>query len=95
MAFKIVNNPLYNILVNVSNEKYREIRNGIVKLILATDMSRHKEIIGSFQQKLDGFDASNTDHMDSVRHKYSSSVNLVSCFGFQIICFIIVENDSY
>lgn len=39
---------------------------GIVKLILATDMSRHKEIIESFKRKLDGFDASNPDHMDSV-----------------------------
>ncbi len=77
VAFQIINNPLYNILINVSNDKYKEIRNGIVKLILATDMSRHKEIIDSFRKILDNFDTSNPDHMESVKITRNSTNRIV------------------
>ena len=35
-------------------------------LILATDMARHLEILTSFKDKIDGFDFSNLDHVNSV-----------------------------
>lgn len=38
-----------------------------MKLILATDMARHKDIITSFQNNLINFDSKNVDHMDSVK----------------------------
>ncbi len=40
---------------------------GMIMLILATDMARHGEILESFKQKLDTFDWSQEDHLSSVR----------------------------
>ena len=40
-------------------------------LILATDMARHSEILESFKSKVDQFDFSNEDHVNSVGAHYS------------------------
>ena len=39
---------------------------GMIMLILATDMARHSEILESFKSKLDNFDFKNDDHLNSV-----------------------------
>lgn len=45
-----------------------EIREGIIRCILATDMARHNEILTQFQEVTPTFDYSNEVH-----------INLVSC----------------
>ena len=40
---------------------------GMIMLILATDMARHGEILEAFKQKLENFDWNNEDHLNSVR----------------------------
>ena len=47
---------------------------GMVMLILATDMARHSEILETFKAKLDKFDFANEDHLNSVRQIGSSAV---------------------
>ena len=43
-------------------------------LILATDMARHSEILESFKAKLDSFDFTQEDHLNSVSFIYNSFV---------------------
>jgi len=40
---------------------------GMVMLILATDMARHSEILETFKAKIDKFDFASEDHLNSVR----------------------------
>ena len=40
-------------------------------LILATDMARHSEILEAFKAKLDNFDFTSVDHLNSVSILYS------------------------
>merc|ERR1712096_229637 len=39
----------------------------MIILILATDMARHAEILENFKQKLDNFDYSSTDHLNTLK----------------------------
>lgn len=38
----------------------------MVKLILATDMAKHKELVDQFQKYLPSFDFNNRDHLENV-----------------------------
>ncbi|KAI4902569.1 hypothetical protein NFI96_010249 [Prochilodus magdalenae] len=53
-----------NIFRNLTTEQYKRIREGIIKCILATDMSRHTDILNKFKAILPVFDFSNKDHRD-------------------------------
>lgn len=44
----------------------REIREGIIRCILATDMARHNEILSQFQEISPNFDYSNQAHVNLV-----------------------------
>ncbi|ELR47715.1 High affinity cGMP-specific 3',5'-cyclic phosphodiesterase 9A, partial [Bos mutus] len=63
VAFQILNQPECNIFSNVSPEGFKQIRQGMITLILATDMARHAEIMDSFKEKMENFDYSNKEHM--------------------------------
>jgi hypothetical protein len=56
---------------------FREIREGIIRCILATDMARHNEILTQFREIIPVFDYNNASHK-----------NLVSflLYGLQLIC---------
>ena len=43
---------------------------GMLQLILATDMARHKEILDSLQNNIKKFEWESKSHMDSVIHVY-------------------------
>uniref|UniRef100_A0A672ZWH1 Phosphodiesterase n=1 Tax=Sphaeramia orbicularis TaxID=375764 RepID=A0A672ZWH1_9TELE len=62
VAFEILEK--YNIFRNVSTDQYKRIREGIIKCILATDMTRHNEILNKFKSILPTFDFNNKDHRD-------------------------------
>lgn len=55
VLFTLLQDPDINILKNVSDQAYRDIRKGIIRCILATDMSKHGEIMGSFKKHADNF----------------------------------------
>ncbi|KAM7380912.1 hypothetical protein PAMP_004181 [Pampus punctatissimus] len=64
VAFEILEETESNIFRNVSMDQYKRIREGIIKCILATDMTRHNEILNKFKSILSAFDFTNKDHRD-------------------------------
>uniref|UniRef100_A0A8C6ZAD9 Phosphodiesterase n=6 Tax=Tinamidae TaxID=8803 RepID=A0A8C6ZAD9_NOTPE len=67
VAFQIISQPEYNIFSNVDQDQFKQIRQGIITLILATDMARHEEILDSFKEKMENFDYSNEEHMTCLK----------------------------
>uniref|UniRef100_A0A8C3G583 Phosphodiesterase n=1 Tax=Cyclopterus lumpus TaxID=8103 RepID=A0A8C3G583_CYCLU len=67
VAFQILSLPECNIFANVDPEAFKQIRQAIITLILATDMARHGEILDSFKQKVDSFDFSIEEHMTCLK----------------------------
>ena len=67
VSFKILSSPECNIFANLSEEEFKEIRGDMIILILATDMARHAEILDNFKQKLDNFDYSSEDHLNTLK----------------------------
>ncbi|XP_045708570.1 high affinity cGMP-specific 3',5'-cyclic phosphodiesterase 9A isoform X1 [Phyllostomus hastatus] len=63
VAFQILAQPECNIFSNVQPDGFKQIRQGMITLILATDMARHAEIMDSFKEKMENFDYSNEEHM--------------------------------
>ena len=73
-------NPSFCILLTVASEMFWAninwvrmcmflclcVQQGMIMLILATDMARHSEILEAFKSKLDHFDFKNDDHVNSV-----------------------------
>uniref|UniRef100_A0A8C9V1D6 Phosphodiesterase n=1 Tax=Scleropages formosus TaxID=113540 RepID=A0A8C9V1D6_SCLFO len=66
VAFQILSLPECNIFANVDPEAFKQLRQAIITLILATDMARHGEILDSFKQKVENFDFTNEEHMKMV-----------------------------
>lgn len=67
VAFKILSNPECNIFANVDKDTFKRIRAGMLQLILATDMARHKEILDALQNNIKKFEWDNKSHMDSLK----------------------------
>uniref|UniRef100_A0A8D2G1A3 Phosphodiesterase n=1 Tax=Theropithecus gelada TaxID=9565 RepID=A0A8D2G1A3_THEGE len=63
VAFRILAEPECNIFSNIPPDGFKQIRQGMITLILATDMARHAEIMDSFKEKMENFDYSNEEHM--------------------------------
>ncbi|XP_044072605.1 high affinity cGMP-specific 3',5'-cyclic phosphodiesterase 9A isoform X1 [Siniperca chuatsi] len=64
VAFELLEKTESNIFRNLSMDQYKRIREGIIKCILATDMTRHNEILNKFKSILPAFDFTNKDHRD-------------------------------
>ncbi|XP_056157562.1 high affinity cGMP-specific 3',5'-cyclic phosphodiesterase 9A-like [Lampris incognitus] len=64
VAFGILSKPECNILKNLTGEQYKQIRGGIIKCILATDMARHNEILSKFKVMLPVFNFKNKEHKE-------------------------------
>nr|KAF6478290.1 phosphodiesterase 9A [Molossus molossus] len=62
VAFQILAQPECNIFSNLQPDGFKQIRQGMITLILATDMARHAEIMDSFKEKMENFDYSNEEH---------------------------------
>ncbi|XP_042190487.1 high affinity cGMP-specific 3',5'-cyclic phosphodiesterase 9A isoform X6 [Callorhinchus milii] len=67
IAFEIYSQPERNIFSNIDSEAFKQIRQGVIALILATDMARHGEILDLFKQKADNFDFSNEEHVTCLK----------------------------
>ena len=52
-AFKIIRNPSTNIFANMSLEEFRTVRRFLIACVLATDMTKHSEIVTHASDKLD------------------------------------------
>ncbi|XP_047457903.1 high affinity cGMP-specific 3',5'-cyclic phosphodiesterase 9A isoform X4 [Mugil cephalus] len=67
VAFQIFSQPDCNIFSNFDPEAFKQIRQGTITLILATDMARHGEILDSFKQKVDNFDYADEEHVTCLK----------------------------
>uniref|UniRef100_A0A8C1E0Q7 Phosphodiesterase n=1 Tax=Cyprinus carpio carpio TaxID=630221 RepID=A0A8C1E0Q7_CYPCA len=67
VAFQIFSQPDCNIFANFDPEAFKQIRQGTITLILATDMARHGEILDSFRQKVDNFDFTDEEHVTCLK----------------------------
>uniref|UniRef100_A0A673IK44 Phosphodiesterase n=1 Tax=Sinocyclocheilus rhinocerous TaxID=307959 RepID=A0A673IK44_9TELE len=67
VAFQIFSQSDCNIFANFDPEAFKQIRQGTINLILATDMARHGEILDSFKQKVDYFDFTNEEHVTCLK----------------------------
>ncbi|KAM3922518.1 high affinity cGMP-specific 3',5'-cyclic phosphodiesterase 9A [Leptodactylus fuscus] len=63
VAFQILAQPENNIFSNISPDLFKQIRQSIIRLILATDMARHGDILESFKQIVSAFDFCNEEHV--------------------------------
>lgn len=62
IAFRLLEHPDCNIFRNMDKELYKDVREGIIRCILATDMARHNEILTQFQEATPNFDYNNKVH---------------------------------
>ncbi|XP_041858243.1 high affinity cGMP-specific 3',5'-cyclic phosphodiesterase 9A isoform X2 [Melanotaenia boesemani] len=67
VAFKIFSQPECNIFSSFPPDAYKQIRQGTITLILATDMARHGEILDSFKEKVDHFDFTDQEHVTCLK----------------------------
>uniref|UniRef100_A0A8C2PS55 Phosphodiesterase n=1 Tax=Cyprinus carpio TaxID=7962 RepID=A0A8C2PS55_CYPCA len=67
VAFQIFSQPDCNIFANFDPEAFKQIRQGTITLILATDMAQHGEILDSFRQKVDNFDFTDEEHVTCLK----------------------------
>jgi len=69
-----------NIFRTLSPEMFRQVREGVIRCILATDMARHNEILAQFKEITSEFDFSNKAHTNIVScnwNIYLSGLSLV------------------
>uniref|UniRef100_A0A673YHI7 Phosphodiesterase 9A n=1 Tax=Salmo trutta TaxID=8032 RepID=A0A673YHI7_SALTR len=66
-SLQIFSQPDCNIFSTFDPEAFKQIRQGINTLILATDMARHGEILDSFKHKVDSFDFSDEEHVTCLK----------------------------
>ncbi len=52
-AFELMKSKQYNILGKLSNEQRKDIRETIIQMVLATDMTNHAKIIGKFKTRME------------------------------------------
>uniref|UniRef100_A0A672H3M4 High affinity cGMP-specific 3',5'-cyclic phosphodiesterase 9A n=1 Tax=Salarias fasciatus TaxID=181472 RepID=A0A672H3M4_SALFA len=64
VAFEVLERTECNIFRNLSMDQFKRIREGIIKCILATDMTRHNEILNKFKSILPTFDFTSKEHRD-------------------------------
>ncbi|XP_021359914.1 high affinity cGMP-specific 3',5'-cyclic phosphodiesterase 9A-like [Mizuhopecten yessoensis] len=67
VAFKILSNPECNIFSNTDKEVYKRIRAGMLVLILATDMAKHKDIVEKLKSIIPIINYNDPDHVQALK----------------------------
>jgi high affinity cGMP-specific 3',5'-cyclic phosphodiesterase 9 len=67
VLFELLKRRECNILANLDDKTFREVRKGIIRGILSTDMAKHGEILGEFKRIADVFDYKDLEHRAQVR----------------------------
>lgn len=66
MAFRILENEDCNIFKSFTSEDFKQVREGMIRCILATDMARHNEILTNFKDILPMFNYLDKAHVNLV-----------------------------
>ncbi|XP_018561051.1 high affinity cGMP-specific 3',5'-cyclic phosphodiesterase 9A isoform X2 [Anoplophora glabripennis] len=64
VAFRILENEDCNIFKSFSSEDFKQVREGMIRCILATDMARHNEILTNFKEILPSFNYNDKAHVN-------------------------------
>lgn len=72
-AFKVILNPQSNILAELTNEEFRQIRRRMISCILATDMGFHFKHLSTLKAKIATFDIKNGENIEKLIAADSSS----------------------
>ncbi|KAJ3654757.1 hypothetical protein Zmor_013925 [Zophobas morio] len=64
VAFRILENEDCNIFKSFKSEDFKQVREGIIRCILATDMARHNEILTNFREITPNFDYTDKAHVN-------------------------------
>lgn len=67
VAFRILENEDCNIFKSFGSEDFKQVREGMIRCILATDMARHNEILTNFKEILPIFNYNDKAHVNLVR----------------------------
>lgn len=67
VAFRILENEDCNIFKSFSSEDFKQVREGMIRCILATDMARHNEILTNFKDIVPMFNYTDKAHVNLVR----------------------------
>lgn len=73
VLFTILSNPELNILANVKDATYRDVRKNVIRCIIGTDMAKHGDIMGAFKKAAESF------NYDDVEHKTLLLQMIVKC----------------
>ncbi|XP_003386328.1 PREDICTED: high affinity cGMP-specific 3',5'-cyclic phosphodiesterase 9A-like [Amphimedon queenslandica] len=76
VTFQLLERSEYNIFSNVSKEDFKRLRSGIIELILATDMSKHSEIMTSFKGIQPTLDYNNNNHKKIIKQMLIKSCDI-------------------
>ncbi|XP_066915612.1 high affinity cGMP-specific 3',5'-cyclic phosphodiesterase 9A-like [Clytia hemisphaerica] len=77
VAFDILSQPRCNIFKNIKSDIYKKIREGIIKLILATDMAKHSELVNEFKTTMEKkFDWLSPDHKESMMKMFIKAADV-------------------
>ncbi|KAK5646919.1 hypothetical protein RI129_005383 [Pyrocoelia pectoralis] len=66
VAFRILENEDCNLFHSFTSEAFKQVREGMIRSILATDMARHNEILSQFKELTPEFDYTNKVHTNSL-----------------------------
>ncbi|XP_076270902.1 phosphodiesterase 9 isoform X2 [Rhynchophorus ferrugineus] len=64
VAFRILENEDCNIFKSFSSDDFKQVREGMIRCILATDMARHNEILTNFREILPCFNYNDKAHVN-------------------------------
>ncbi|XP_030749551.1 high affinity cGMP-specific 3',5'-cyclic phosphodiesterase 9A isoform X2 [Sitophilus oryzae] len=64
VAFRILENEDCNIFKSFTSEDFKQVREGMIRCILATDMARHNEILTNFKDIVPCFDYNDKAHVN-------------------------------
>nr|XP_023016121.1 high affinity cGMP-specific 3',5'-cyclic phosphodiesterase 9A-like [Leptinotarsa decemlineata] len=64
VAFRILENEDCNIFKSFSSEDFKQVREGMIRCILATDMARHNEILTNFKEIIPIFNYDDKAHVN-------------------------------
>ncbi|XP_050309835.1 high affinity cGMP-specific 3',5'-cyclic phosphodiesterase 9A isoform X2 [Anthonomus grandis grandis] len=64
VAFRLLENEDCNIFKSFSSEDFKQVREGMIRCILATDMARHNEILTNFREIVPNFNYDEKAHIN-------------------------------
>lgn len=93
VAFRILENEDCNIFKSFSSEAFKQVREGMIRCILATDMARHNEILQNFKEITPEFDFTDKAHVNlvSILKHFKIQVFLIRNYYFFFADFTIYQ----